>query len=262
MYQKTEAIVLKTVDFSESSLVVTLFSRDFGKIRALAKGGRRLKGPFESALDLMARILVTFLPKRGDVLDLLTESKLLARFRPEPKNFAGLYAGYYVIELLDDMTVEENPSPELFDLATETLEMLAEGETVISCLMRFEWQLLEQVGSFPLFDACVQCGREMPEDANTSMTFGHLDGGVLCSQCRTGRQQLSTVSMKTARFAAELAVSDRVSWKEIPLELPALRQMRGLLNQYICHLIGKRPKMFDYFKIMVGKDKDVQDNKT
>ncbi|MFM7928683.1 MAG: DNA repair protein RecO, partial [Pirellula sp.] len=79
--EKTDAIVLKTVEWSETSLVVTLFTRDFGKISAIAKGARRLKSPFESALDLLSLSSVVFLKKSGESLDLLTEAKLLRRFR-------------------------------------------------------------------------------------------------------------------------------------------------------------------------------------
>ena len=84
--EKATAIVIRTVEFSETSLVVTLFTREFGKIGALAKGARRLKGPFESALDLLALCRIVFLHKSSDALDLLTEAKLLRRFRPAGRN--------------------------------------------------------------------------------------------------------------------------------------------------------------------------------
>lgn len=91
--EKATAIVLRTVDFSESSLVVTLFTREFGKVRGLAKGGRRLKGPFESALDLLARCRIVFLRKSSEALDLVTEAKLVRRFRPAGHHLSSLYAG-------------------------------------------------------------------------------------------------------------------------------------------------------------------------
>ena len=80
--EKTEAMVIRVADFSETSRVVTLFSREFGKIAAMAKGGRRLKGPFEAALDLLATCQIVFLRKSSATLDLLTEAKLISRFRP------------------------------------------------------------------------------------------------------------------------------------------------------------------------------------
>jgi DNA repair protein RecO (recombination protein O) len=70
--EKSPAIVLRVVDWSETSSVVTLFTREFGKVRGLAKGARRPKGPFESALDLLAVCRVVFIRKSSDALDLLT----------------------------------------------------------------------------------------------------------------------------------------------------------------------------------------------
>ena len=79
--EKTRAIVLKLVEFSETSCVVTLFTEDFGKVGALAKGARRPKSAFEGALDLLALVRIVFLRKSSDALDLLTEAKLERRFR-------------------------------------------------------------------------------------------------------------------------------------------------------------------------------------
>ena len=126
--EKATAIVLRVVDFSETSLVVTLYTREFGKIGALVKGARRLKGPFESALDLLAVCRIVFLRKSSESLDLVTEAKLHRRFRPSGHDLAGLWGGYYVAELLDSLTQEGAVSAELFDLAEQTLdELAAEG---------------------------------------------------------------------------------------------------------------------------------------
>jgi len=244
MYLQTEAIVLKTVDFSESSLVLTLFTRNFGKIRALAKGGRRLKGPYESALDLMSHLLVIYIPKRGDSLDLLTESKLVQRFRPTQENYGGMYAGFYIIELLNEMTIELEPMPELFDAAVEALSQLMCGKSVMPVVMRFEWQLLELTGHFPSLDFCVHCDAEIDHTARR-VAFAHIDGGAVCMNCRPGLQQVSIITPELIR-AIKLVTSDK--WQVVSDEESlATHQMRALLNQYISHLIGKRPVMFDYF---------------
>src|ERR1051325_2178758 len=96
--EKTQAIVLKVVEFSETSCVLTLFTEDFGKIGALAKGARRPKSPFEGALDLLALVRIVFLHKSSDALDRLTEAKLERRFRSAQRDLSRLYAGYYVAE--------------------------------------------------------------------------------------------------------------------------------------------------------------------
>src|ERR1700730_17326878 len=134
--EKATALVLRVIEFSETSSVVTLFTREFGKVRALAKGGRRPKGPFESALDLLALCRIVFLRKSSDALDLLTEAKLERRFRPARGDLAALYAAYYVAELLQELTDDHDPHPQLFDAAEQVLAALAQGGTVASSVAR------------------------------------------------------------------------------------------------------------------------------
>lgn len=120
--EKTDALVIRLADFSESSRVVTLFTRDFGKVAALAKGAKRLKSAFEAALDLLSNCHVVFIRKSSSGLDLLTEAQLLKRFRPGRGDLTSLYCGYYVAELLAGLTEEYDPHPDLFDLAAQTLD--------------------------------------------------------------------------------------------------------------------------------------------
>jgi DNA repair protein RecO (recombination protein O) len=246
--EKASAIVLRTVEFSETSLVVTLFTREFGKIGALAKGARRLKGPFESALDLLALCRIVFLHKSSDALDLLTEAKLLRRFRPAGRELAGLYAGYYVAELLGELTDEDDPHPELFDLADETLAALAAGERVAQWMMRFELGALRLLGHMPSLDACVECGAAVA--AAGRVAFGLLDGGVLCPKCRGGKKQVVTLSGGVLRTMGQLADSDSMAWRRLEIDARSLGELRGMLNHYFMHLLGHKPKMYAYLGLL------------
>jgi DNA repair protein RecO (recombination protein O) len=242
--EKATAIVLRTVEFSETSLVVTLFTREFGKVGALAKGGRRLKGPFESALDLLALCRIVFLRKTSDALDLLTEAKLLRRFRPAGRDLLSLYAGYYVAELLGALTDDDDPHPELFDLADETLEALSGGEPVARRLIRFELGTLRLLGHSPSLENCVECGEAVA--AVGRVAFGLIDGGVLCNQCRVGKQQVAAVSAGVLRTLAQVADPDRQAWQRIEIPHRSLGELRGVLSRYLTHLLGKKPRMHQY----------------
>jgi DNA repair protein RecO (recombination protein O) len=246
--EKASAIVIRTVEFSETSLVVTLFTREFGKIGALAKGARRLKGPFESALDLLALCRIVFLHKSSDALDLLTEAKLLRRFRPAGHDLSGLYAGYYVAELLAELTDEDDPHPELFDLADETLAALAAVEPVGKRLMRFELCALRLLGHMPSLDACVDCGT--PVAPAGRVAFGQLDGGVLCPACRGGKRQVVTISAGVLRAMAQLAEPAGHAWRRLEIDARSLGELRGVLNHYFTHLLGRKPKMHDYLGVL------------
>ena len=239
--EKATAIVLRTVEFSETSLVVTLFTREFGKIGALAKGGRRLKGPFESALDLLALCRIVFLHKSSEALDLLTEAKLLRRFRPAGRELFSLYAGYYVAELLSEMTDQDDPHPELFDLADETLAALAAGEPTARRVVRFELGTLRLLGHVPSLDDCVQCGTRV--EATGRIAFGQLDGGVLCRKCRKGKKEVATLGAGALRTMARLADLKTQTWQRIEIDPRTLGEIRGVLYHYLANLLGKKPRM-------------------
>ena len=122
--EKTRALVLRTVAFGETSSVVTLYTRDFGKVRALAKGAWRPKSGFDAALDLLSSCQVLVLRKSSGGLDLLTEASLEHRFRVG-RSLTAFAAGMYVAELLDALTADVDPQPELFDAAHATLSELS-----------------------------------------------------------------------------------------------------------------------------------------
>ncbi len=204
--EKASALVLRLVDFSETSLVVTLFTREFGKVQALAKGGRRLKGPFESALDLLAHCRIVFLRKSSDALDLLTEAKLQRRFRPPAGSLAALYAGYYVAELLAKLTENYDPHPELFDQADGALLALRAGADPAVTLFRFELMTLRLLGHLPSLDDCAECGAAVPPAAR--VPFGLIAGGLLCANCRAGKKQIISLSADARRTMRQLADPD------------------------------------------------------
>src|SRR4029078_5289909 len=147
--EKSRAIVLKVIEFSETSCVLTLFTEDFGKIGALAKGARRPKGPFEGALDLLALVRIVFLHKSSDALDLLTEAKLERRFRSAQRDLSRLYAGYYVADLLTERADKGDPHRELFAAADRTLLALDQDASVLDTLLQFELTALKEVGHLP-----------------------------------------------------------------------------------------------------------------
>src|SRR5947209_16410688 len=137
--EKAQALVLRTTDWSETSRIATLWTREFGKVRVLAKGGRRLKSNFDSALDLLTVCSIVLLRKSSGSLDLLTEARVVQRFPRLRKDLPALYAGYYVAELLADWTEDYDPHPALFDEAVAALRELGTRPAATGLrLMRFE----------------------------------------------------------------------------------------------------------------------------
>jgi DNA repair protein RecO (recombination protein O) len=239
---ETRAIVLRLVEFSETSLVVTLLTRDFGRLTGLAKGARRPKGPFEAALDLLNVCHVLVLPKSGEALALLTAAKLERRFRAGQRDLARLYAAYFVVELLMELTHEGEPQPELFALAELTLHDLDGNSDVTRCLIRFQLQTLRILGHLPRLDSCVVCGG--PVSDSGAISFGFIAGGLLCARCSPGERQRARLSGKGRNaLLAAVQASDQLP---PALDTRVWGEVHGVLAQYVTHLLGRRPKLLGY----------------
>jgi DNA repair protein RecO (recombination protein O) len=244
--EKSEAIVIRQVDFSETSRVVTLFTRDFGKISALAKGARRLKGPFESALDLLARCQIVFLRKSSSGLDLLTEAKLLDRFQPGSRDLVGLYGGYYLAELLASLSEEYDPHPVWYDEAVRTLDRLEKGDNSRLAIVRFELATLREIGQLPSLDACIVCGT--PAEGNTPFGFWVSQGGLICRNCRPAEYRHHAVQPGTLAILRRLAAESDAALDRLIVSPPQLQQMRQLMTTALSHILGHRPKMLRYLQ--------------
>ncbi len=250
--EKTSAIVLRVVDFSESSCVVTLYTEDFGKVSALAKGARRLRSPFEGAIDLLSICRIVFLRKSVNSLDLLTEAGLVRRFRSASTHLSRLYAAMYVIELVSALTDHADPQPALYQLTVDTLHKLDELEATGTHLLHFELQLLNQLGHLPALRQCVECGRAVDPGDHDSVAFGMLGGGVYCDQCRSGKRSVVKMQRETLEWMRRLGESadtnnnhistDNKTGSKIDLPPGCRGELRGIMDQYTANLLGYRPK--------------------
>ena len=204
--EKTTGIVLRVIPFSETSCIVTMFTRDFGKVTTMAKGARRPKSPFEAALDVLALCRIVFLNKNSDAMGLLTEAKLERRFRSATRSLDRLYAGYYIVELLNSMKDDGDPHPELFELSTQVIRQIDSSEIsdeeVGLALLNYELKMLSILGHLPMLTKCVSCGREKTTIARVS--FGLNAGGILCGACRGGESNIVSLSPEGLQFLLKI----------------------------------------------------------
>lgn len=231
------ALVVRGTDWSETSRITTLFTREFGKVRGLAKGGRRLKSSFDCAFDLLTVCRVVFLRKAQGGLDLLTEARMEERFPALRENLPALYAGYYVAELLSDGTQDYDPHPDLFDAALNTLRKLGKpGERAPDLVTRFELVWLKELGYSPRLDVCTGCGKAVPGGV-PRVWFSPAAGGVVCTPCSPAQPDRRPLSGDAVRALAALAAG-------APVELvPVRAELRAVLGQVVSFVLGRRPRM-------------------
>jgi DNA repair protein RecO (recombination protein O) len=245
--EKTEAIVVRTVPWSETSSVVTLFTREFGKVTAVAKGARRLKSPFETALDLLAKSHVVFIAKSNDTLDILTEAKLLRRFRSGQRALFPLYCGYYLAELAYVFTENHMRLPGVFEALDESLVNLDEMRDPAKIVLGFEIKFLSQLGHLPTFELCAGCGHFVESSPGGTYLFGAEAGGLLCSSCLPGQRSVLRIRSETVDCFRQAIVGSE-SKNEDTWNIPTIsrEEVRIVMERFLCSLVDRRLRLMDF----------------
>ena len=147
--ERAEAIVLRNQSVTESSLIVTWFTREFGKLKTLAKGARRPKSPFRGKLDLFYLNDIVFIPSRHGDLHTLSECYIENPFPRIRERLDTFTAASYCCELVDLATEPEGPVPELFELLAASLTALDEGHLTPLSVPLFDLLALDCLGFRP-----------------------------------------------------------------------------------------------------------------
>lgn len=250
--EKCTGLVIRQVDFSESSRVVTFYSREFGRFSALAKGAKRLKGPFDAALDVLSECRLVFIRKSQGTLNLLTEARLASRFQPQfsgaPDGLTRLYSGYYVAELLNGLNEDFDPNPELYDVAVEVLAELPRVETrAWSLLIWFELMLLQLSGLLPNLQECSICG----ESAEGHEVHAHWvgQGGLICGDCRREEYRGNLVRSDSLAILRRLSTSGSAAAATLQMSSRQIEECHRLAVSAISDVLGRRPKTLRYLQL-------------
>ena len=227
MKKKSLAIPIRCIDFSDSSQVVALFTREEGLLEGIAKGAHREKSPFQGPFDLAVLYEVVFIERRSAGLALLTEAEVLDGYRGLRARWGRHVAASHCLEFLRAVVMAGDRTVPLFDLARATLEHLSRAEpermgAIVAC---FDTRALKVLGLVPSMEVCVECGREWPPSAR-AVFFSPARGGILCASCRSLRPGLkgSPLPGRALQVLHRLLGNDCSErfWQELECDWPVL----------------------------------------
>ncbi|UCD29651.1 MAG: DNA repair protein RecO [Planctomycetota bacterium] len=226
---KDQAIVLRRLDYSETSQVLVFLTRDHGLQRLIGKGIKRgTKKQYAIGIDLLESGHLVFVKStQGEGrLGTLTEWRQTQSHLGLRDNLQRWYAGQYAAEITTAMVEEADAHPDLFDALMELLAFLAAGNDPQEGLVRYQCALLRTVGLWPDLTRCVACDRPAPE--GRAAYFSAQQGGLICRNC----QQMSTEIRKVS--AAVLTGLREGKWEQITIQ-----SALNLLDFMISHIIGR-----------------------
>jgi len=219
---RTEAIVLRLVNFSNTSRVLALYTERAGQVRAIAKGLRRRRSLF-APMDLFSRNEIVYYPRRGLALSILKESFELDAHRAIGSSLARLYAASAAAELLLWGTPVDEADPALWALARGVFERLARGEaSARAVLAAFAFGFLKRTGHGPVVDRCVECGAR----GRRSPAFVPAAGGLVCPPCRRAhRLEGLALGREVVEALARLDAAGGEAIWDVPLAAGAARRI-------------------------------------
>lgn len=207
---RVSALVIRQRNLGEADRILTLLTRERGKLSAVAKGVKRPRSKLAAGLQLFSHASVQLAAGRS--LEIITQVQPVSLFYHLREDLGRYAHASYISELADGLTEEQHTDPSVFELLLATLTALDSGGDPATLVRGFELKLLTHLGYGPELDACVVCGLEIE---GGEVGFSAAEGGVVCRRC------------VGARGAG-------------PLAPPALRAMRDLLAAAPGQLVGRR----------------------
>ncbi|MEW6171754.1 MAG: DNA repair protein RecO [Bacillota bacterium] len=234
-FLKAEAVVLKASEYKEADRILTLYSLEYGKIRAISYGSARPTSKKRGAVQPFSRSRF-FLTREKD-LSRVDQAEELEHFQHIEKDVRRFGLAHYFAELVDGFTVEGVPNQPLYLLLVESLRMLNGDSELLT--RAFEIRVLALTGFGPELNCCVSCRK--PLDFQELMAFSPEAGGVLCPVCRQGVTAAGMLpgTLKTLRRLSEDSLGRVFTLKPDP----AIRtELNGILPATIAFHFGYRPR--------------------
>lgn len=225
---RVEAVILRHQDWGEADRLITLFSRERGKLRAVAKGARKMRSRKAGHLEPFNR--VSLLLAQGRELPIITQAETLTASLSFQEDLVRLGHGATLLELVDRFTVEEEANQALYGLLVETLERLNHSENAWLEVRFFEMKLLDFVGFRPQLFQCVICGEAIRAE---DQFFSCELGGVVCPNCAVAQRSLLPASMPALKYLRHLQRSPYQEARRAKIPLAVQKEMEALLQRYL-----------------------------
>ncbi|MGH7865469.1 MAG: DNA repair protein RecO [Candidatus Binataceae bacterium] len=244
----TPAIVLRARDYSESDRVVTLLTRDFGKLGGMAKGAKASRRRFERKLDPFTHVMVHFRRRPHGALVFITRAEAADLARFEVEGDVGKYAlGCYVLELADAFTSEHADAAGAYRVVAAALSALAGNGANRALRQSYELSLLAWAGFGLELARCRVCASETASNGD-AVYFVVSRGGVVCGRCR-GAVPEGAIKM-SARSAIALARLAATAFDDALGAEPAGPDAALALSRFISSVLDRKLRTLEFLELV------------
>ena len=232
---RVDAVVLRHSDYGEADRLLTMYTRQLGKTRAIAKGARKIASRKAGHIEPFTYVKLQL--AKGRDMFLVTQADTVDAYLPLREDLILTSQAAYVMELLDRFTYEnDTENASTFRLLTDTLARLASKADPWLVTRYYEMRLLDYMGFRPQLFECANCEREiLAED----QFFSFSAGGVICPRCGHGLPNLRNISVDTLKYLRHF---QRSSYAEASRARPSpevQQEAEVLMQGYFTYLLER-----------------------
>ncbi|MFQ5398010.1 MAG: DNA repair protein RecO [Anaerolineae bacterium] len=238
---RSEAIVLRRSDFGEADRLLTLLTRERGKLKAISKGTRRPQSRQTGHVELFMRS--NFLFAKGRTLDIITQVEMVEAYPALRQDLERTTYAAYAVELMDRFTVEGERHLGIYDLLTKALRWFASADDLMLAARYYELRLLSLAGFQPQLFKCVSCGEPIREEAQF---FSAELGGLLCPECRERDRRVRPISAVAVKVLRYLQTREWKTVAVLQLKRPLRRELESIMHYYLTYTLEKDLKSVDF----------------
>jgi DNA repair protein RecO (recombination protein O) len=240
-----EAVVLRHTDYGEADRILTLFTRQLGKTRAIVKGARKVTSRKAGHLEPFTHVRLQLAKARD--MPLITQAETIEAHLPLREDLVLTSQASYVIELVDRFTYDEGiDSGGIFRLLVETLSRLAKGAEPWMATRYYEMRLLDQLGFRPKLFECAICGNEIRAE---DQFFSYAAGGVVCPASardeplrRSERPMLRQITLEALRYLRHFQRSTYAEAARAQPSAQVRQETETLMQGFFTYLLERELK--------------------
>ncbi len=240
---KTEAIILKHSNFGEADRIVTLFTPNYGKIRAVARGVRRMKSKLGGHVEPIN--CCSMMISHGRNLETINQSQIIEDFPPVHRDLDLTAQAAYLVELVDVFNSEHSENYPVYKLLLNSLRHLGKTRKIDLLFRYFEVQLLGHLGYRPELFECVQC-RSAPKPVENF--FSCSGGGIICPGCAPSQLNVRPLSLNALKVLRLLQAGEYANASRLRLSTQLSCELNQTLQEYIRYLLERELKSTSFIE--------------
>jgi DNA repair protein RecO (recombination protein O) len=254
LFKKCEGIVIRTNDYGESNKIVTIYSRELGKVGLMARGAKKPSSRLASVTQLFT--YGYFFIQAGSGMGTLHQGEVISSMRSIREDiFTTAYASY-ILELTDKATENNKPNPFLFELLHQTIHYMNEEYDAEILTFIYEMKMLNVLGLHPTLNECAVCHR-----GEGTFHFSIREGGFICHRCLEKDPYHLKISSMTVKLLRLFYYIDLKRLGSISVKPETKKQLKFVIDQYYEEYSGLFLKTKRFLNQMESLKQSLSDEK-